>query len=174
MFSHKSVSAPARRRPAPVPSPPDTVSAEHSAAAHLRNFIQHPRRCPIRIKRLGPQRRWRHRAARPDCDTGLVAHSSKHIRPGTLLEIGIPTRQGEQFFTCQVVLLQEVKVGFNLGLRFLLKADEQRIRMVEQICRIELYLRDKKHHDGPFVSNESLAQEWIRKFASRFPSPLRN
>ena len=47
--------------------------------------------------------------------------------------------------------------------------DGPRLRIVEQICHIELYLSDKRYKEGPFLSREKLTEEWINRFASGFP-----
>ena len=138
----------------------------------LEDFIQHARRCPVHIRKLNPWQRWRHRnATAARCKVGLMLHSEQHLAPGTLLELTIPTAQEEQSFLGKVLLVRSLEDGFDLGVRFLQAKDAQRIRMVEQICHIELYLRDKKRRDGPFVSRDALTQEWIGKFAAHFPRP---
>lgn len=157
---------------APCPGQEAGAGEEDFADIRLKDFIQHARRCPVRIRKLPPWQRWRYRnEALANCHTGLVVHSAQYLAPGALLELIIPTRQQQQSFIGKVVLVRALEEGFDLGIRFLLEQDAQRIRMVEQICRIELYLCDKKRSDGPFVSHETLTQEWIGKFAARFPRP---
>ena len=59
--------------------------------------------------------------------------------------------------------------GYEIGIMLLNIEDAQRLRIVEQICHIQLYLNDKRFNDGPFLSKEKLTEEWINRFASNFP-----
>ena len=159
------------------PRPYTETSETRDTDAHdpgVQGFIRHPARCPVHIRKLGlwqrrqlglPDQAQHHRHG------GLIVRTSDPITPGTVLEIGIPTQQEEQSFTGRVVLMRGLSDGFEIGVWFLHEKEVKRIRMVEQICRIELYLHDKKHCDGPFVSRETLAQEWVDIFARRFPEP---
>lgn len=173
MFAHKHPADKDGSAPEFVPPCPGQKVAPETGDftdITLKDFIQHTRRCPVSIRRLMPWQRWRYRNEEPaDCRAGLVVYSTKYLAPGTLLELIIPIREEQQFFIGKVVLVRALEEGFDLGVRFLLEQDAQRIRMVEQICRIELYLCDKKRSDGPFVSHETLTQEWIGKFAAHFP-----
>jgi hypothetical protein len=68
-----------------------------------------------------------------------------------------------------VVLVIENDAGFEIGMMLLNEEDGPRLRIVEQICHIELYLSDKRYKEGPFLSREKLTEEWINRFASGFP-----
>ena len=59
--------------------------------------------------------------------------------------------------------------GYEVGMMLLNIEDAHRLRIVEQICHIELYLSDKRYKEGPFLSKEKLTEEWINRFASNFP-----
>ena len=136
---------------------------------HFQGFIHHPRRFPIEYRRI---HFWEKsgQALEEQCDIGLTITSEKYIKPDTCIEVTIPTRGELQKFRCRVVLVREVEEGYELGLWLLNKSDGARIRIVEQICHIELYLNDKRYLDGPFLSRERLTTEWITRFAASFPS----
>ena len=118
--------------------------------SNFEGFIHHPAAYPLtwrRVRRL----KWK-KTGVPDmqpANIGLCFESEKYIKPGTELELEITLRGETQLST---------------------KEAAGRIRIVEQICHIEAYLKHKRHFDGPFVSPERVAQEWISQFASRFPS----
>jgi hypothetical protein len=62
----------------------------------------------------------------------------------------------------------------HMGLCFVseqyIRPGSQLDRIVEQICHIEVYLKHKRHYEGPFISPERVAREWVTRFASSFPS----
>ena len=138
---------------------------------HLHGFIQHPQQFPLQLRILRFGERKKTLKTEESCNIGLIILSEKYLRPGTVLEISIPMRKDTHKFTCKVVLIQEEKRGYGIGLWLMHKPDEQRIRIVEQVCHIEHYLGEKRRKDGPFLSQEKIMEEWITKFAARFPAP---
>ena len=133
----------------------------------LSGFIHHPSAFPLSYKRL-----WFNK----DNDSenaqaiGLCFRSEKYLKPGISVEISIPLRGEEQKFRGKVVLVRNMDDYFEIGIWLTQAADVHRARIVEQICNIETYLRTKKHQEGPFVSNERVAEEWVSKYAAAFPS----
>ena len=138
--------------------------------SNLQGFIHHPAGYPIEWRPC------RLNNAETDCDytqqshIGLCFESEKYIKPGTALELAIHLRGETQKFTGRVILVRNTGNQFEIGVWFTTKSDASRLRIVEQICHIEAYLKLKRHHEGPFVSPERVAQEWISRFASSFPS----
>lgn len=57
---------------------------------------------------------------------------------------------------------------YDVGLTFGSQAEAYKGRMIEQICHIEQYRRDRERHTGSSVSLEEAAREWINQFADRF------
>ncbi len=140
-------------------------------STHFEGFIHHPKNFPLSVRKL-----WFKTFAANDLnyDTdqglGLCFSSNKYLSPGSTIEVSIPLRGEEQKFVGKVVLVRNQGEDYEIGLWFDHKDDISRARIVEQICHIESYLKEKRRQDGPFVSNERLTQEWIAKFASVFPS----
>ena len=133
-------------------------------------FIHHPSGFPIECKRL-----WF--AAKDDfeeansSDIGLIFDSEKYIKPGVIIEITIPLRNEIEKFRGKVVLVRHNGDFFEIGIWLQRQSDASRARIVEQICHIEAYLKEKKFRDGPYVINrERVAEEWIGKYASSVPS----
>ena len=139
--------------------------------SNFEGFIHHPAAYPLtwrRVRRL----KWKKTGA-PDmqaANIGLCFESEKYIKPGTELELEITLRGETQKFGGRVILVKNMGERFEIGVWLSTKEAAGRIRIVEQICHIEAYLKHKRHFDGPFVSPERVAQEWISQFASRFPS----
>lgn len=145
----------------------DNVRAKLESST-MEGFIRHPKAFPMTVKRVWFERR-QERKGRYDCDLGLCIHSEKYIPTGAILEVTIPLRGEEQKFKGKVVLVRHRDDHYEVGIWLEEKSDAHRVRMVEQICHIETYLKDKHRKEGPFVSRESVAEEWITKFAASFP-----
>ena len=134
----------------------------------LSGFVHHPSSFPLSYRRL-----WFNNKDNTSEDTqsmGLCFRSEKYLKPGISIEISIPLNGEVQKFRGKIVLVRNMDDHFKIGLWLTQAADVRRARMVEQICHIETYVRTKKHQDGPFVSNERIAEEWISKYAAAFPS----
>ncbi len=134
----------------------------------MEGFIRHPKAFPMSVRRVWFERR-QAQPARYDSDLGLCIRSEKYIPTGAILEVTIPLRGEEQIFKGKVVLVRHRGDHYEIGIWLEAKEDAHRVRMVEQICHIETYLRHKHRKEGPFVSRERIAEEWISKFAASFP-----
>jgi len=134
----------------------------------LEGFIKHPERFPIEIRRL---RFWER--SKIECsnttNVGFSFFSELYQKPGDLIEISIPSNSEISYFLGKVVLVIASNKGYEIGMMLLNIEDAPRLRIVEQICHIQLYLNDKRFKDGPFLSKEKLTEEWINRFASNFP-----
>ena len=135
----------------------------------LEGFIKHPDRFPLQFRRL---RFWEKAKIETAAisNIGLTFSTEQYQKPGSLLEITIPTRKETHHFFGKVVAVKESDKGYEIGIWLVQAEDAPKLRIVEQICHIELYLNDKKYKDGPFLSREKLTEEWISRFASSFPT----
>lgn len=138
--------------------------------SNLHGFIHHPPGYPLEWHTIRHKQKPGQEELVSRGNIGLCFESDRYIKPDTWLEITIQIRGEVQKFRGRVILVRNKGELFETGIWFTSKADASRIRMVEQICHIEAYLTHKRHHEGPFVSPERVAQEWISRFASRFPS----
>ena len=136
-------------RPAPLPNPQDIKQMDFSNE-QLQGFIKHPERFPLHVKRLNFWERSR-------------------LDMSSILELTVPTRKKTHAFKGKVVAIREKDSGYDIGVWLINAEDAPKLRIIEQICHIELYLNDKKYREGPFVSPEKITQEWIGKYASHFP-----
>jgi len=132
-------------------------------------FIHHPRGFPLEYKRV-----WFEGKTNPpsqaQSDMGLIFQSDNYLKPGTIVEITIPLRNALEKFRGKVVMVRNKGDYFEIGLWLKHREDASRARIVEQICHIEAYLKEKKFRDGPYVLNqERAAAEWISKNASSVP-----
>ena len=138
--------------------------------SNLNGFIHRPAGFPLEVRRLWLGDWFDAAIDMEQGNLGLCFESDRYIKPGTVLEISIPLRGVVQKFKGRVVLVRWNGESCEIGMWLASKSDAGRIRIVEQICHIEAYLKHKRHHEGPFVSPERVAQEWISRFASHFPS----
>lgn len=134
----------------------------------LEGFIQHPDRFPLQFRRLRFWERAKLELTQVS-NIGLTFSSEHYQKPGSLLEITIPTRKETHRFLGKVVVVKESVNSYEIGIWLMNAEDAPKLRIIEQICHIELYLNDKKYKDGPFLSKEKLTEEWISRFASSFP-----
>ena len=132
-------------------------------------FIHHPSGFPIEYKKI-----WfgfKEDELTRGSDIGLIFESEKYIRPGSSIEVTIPLRNELEKFRGKVVLVKNTGDYFEIGMWLQHQADASRARIVEQICHIESYLKNKKFKEGPYIINrERVAEEWISKYASSVPS----
>lgn len=134
----------------------------------LQGFIKHPKRFPLKFRRL---RFWQSSKieVNQNSNTGLTFSSKEYQKPGSIIEVTIPTRKEIHHFMGKVVMVKESDESYEIGLWLINAEDAPKLRIVEQICHIELYLNDKRYKEGPFLSKEKLTEEWISRFASGFP-----
>ncbi len=154
-------------RPAPLPNPQDIKQMDFSNE-QLQGFIKHPERFPLHVKRLNFWEKSRLDMSNPS-NIGLTYSCDQPQKLGSILEITVPTRKETHAFKGKVVAIREKDSGYDIGVWLINAEDAPKLRIIEQICHIELYLNDKKYREGPFVSPEKITQEWIGKYASHFP-----
>ena len=133
-------------------------------------FICHPRGFPLEIRK-----KWfggllsvsKIESAR----IGIMFDSSEYLRPGTIIELVIPVQTRLEKFTGTVVFVRSHAEHYEIGLWLSQGDDASRIRIVEQLCHIEAYMKEKKYREGPYNLNpERVASEWIAKYAAGVPS----
>ena len=132
-------------------------------------FIHHPRGFPLQYKRL----RFDDKDDQADSNRssiGLLFQSDKYLKLGITVEITIPLRNKLEKFRGKVVMVRNQGDYFEIGLWLKHREDASRARIVEQLCHIEAYFKEKKFRDGPYILNrERVAEEWISKNAGSVP-----
>jgi hypothetical protein len=135
-------------------------------------FLYHPSGFPLEIRR-----KWF--TAKPGTVStpqqfphiGIIFASDRYLKPGTMVEITVHMPNNLEKFTGQVVLVKHNRDHYEIGLWLSDPADAGRARIVEQVCHIEAYLKEKKYRDGPYNLNpERVAREWIAKYAGGVPT----
>lgn len=132
-------------------------------------FIHHPQGYPLRWKRV-----WFADKSKPEderSNIGFMFQTEKYLKPGATVEIAIPLKDELEKFRGKVVMVRHRGDHFDIGLWLKHRSDATRARLLEQLCHIEAYFKEKKFRDGPYILNrERVAEEWIAKHASSVPN----
>jgi len=135
----------------------------------MRQFIRHPVDVPIELRMEsagGAAEVHTHDISQG----GLAVRSSVPVETGALLEVRIPYVQPAFQARARVAWCRRrPEGGHEVGVTFLDAEDAFLARMVEQVCYIEDYRKSVAREEGRQLSSEEAAQEWIARFAARFP-----
>lgn len=137
----------------------------------LSGFIHHPTTFPLSYKRIWFDHKNKDCAEDKKQAIGLCFKSEKRMKLGITLEIAITIKNSIEYLRGKVIFIRAMPNHFEIGIWLMRDEDVSRAYAVEKICHIETYLRAKRHQDGPFVSKENIAKEWIKKYATTFPVP---
>lgn len=152
----------------------DELAQRYFALSDFEGFIQHPDNVPINVEKLRAhdvEKLTQHGQNIELCTgIGLSFRSERYISAGSYIKITIPTRLKEQIFIARVVLVRNHGNYFTIGVWFDHKQEANRARNVEQVCHLENYLREKRCQDGPFISQEIMAKQWVDTFSKVFPT----
>lgn len=134
----------------------------------MRHFIRHPTDIPINC--ILQDHYYCVRNALLDVSAGGLSFSTDHyIPPGEMVHVNIYVQDPSFEADCEVKWCRRVDSYFHVGVKFKDSNEAFSFRMVEQVCHIEHYKRKVKSEEGREISSEQAAQEWIVKFAPRFP-----
>jgi PilZ domain len=132
----------------------------------MRQFIRHPVTIPIQVHPID------HPTASITVQSlstgGLCFETDTPVAIGSLVEFVIPNIEPEYHGDGVIVWRKEQSPNhYCVGLCFITDDEYYRTRMVEQVCRIEIY-RKSVAAMGRELSAEAAAQEWIAQFAAKF------
>ena len=146
--------------------------AEATAATGFsppRRFIRHTADVPIEVRTVKGQPAHRQPAINIS-EGGLSFVSEEDIPVGTTIDIRIAEVDPPFEARARVVWARADDDGHCIGVQFLDADDAFRARMVEQVCAIDRYRREVEAEEGRVLSRDEAAQEWITRFAGRFPT----
>lgn len=135
----------------------------------MRAFIRHPSTVPIEIYVHGGDVQMNRKLSDVSLG-GLCCESVSWLETGTMITVRIRLVSPVFEADGRVVWCKEREGGFRVGVEFLNTANGYRVRMVEQVCHIEHYRNEVREHQGRVLEWEDAAQEWISKYASKFPT----
>ena len=134
-----------------------------------RRFIRHTADVPIEVRTVRG-REARRQPAINISEGGLSFVSEEDIPVGTTIEIRIAEVDPPFEAHARVVWTRTEDDGHCIGVQFLDADDAFRARMVEQVCAIDSYRRQVEADEGRVLSRDEAAQEWIKRYAGRFPT----
>jgi hypothetical protein len=148
--------------------PENTRTAEREA----RKFIRHPSAIPIRCMKEGHAQSSAGRME--NISFGGMAFVVDHpFAPGDILSVQYPSIDRAQGLRGEVVWCRAVDdTGdrrYASGVKFLDEPTHFRARLVEQVCHIEAYRQVQRERCGRELTSVQAAEEWIARFASKFP-----
>ncbi len=134
----------------------------------MRHYIQHPPEIPLRY-RVGAEidrPAKKHFVQR----IGLRFLSAAPIKPGRKILINYPNLPHVGILSGVVMWCTKIDEKYEIGVRFCDTRDAFRVRILEQLCYIEKYRKERMEKEGRNLSREEAAQEWIGRYAYNFPS----
>jgi len=134
----------------------------------MRRYIRHPSSIPITY-RLGNLTDPHEEFTSNIGHGGLCFRSDAPLQLGSEIHLSIPVREPSFDATGVVVWCKDRGDHFEIGVEFRDTDLEFRVRMVEQVCYIEHYRNEVRHHEGRELSSKAAALEWIRKYGGAFP-----
>ena len=136
----------------------------------MRNFIRHASDIPIMVHVESRDTPIVEKAINVS-NGGILFLSDIAIDIGSYVSINMPdicttiTLQGEVVWCKKENPSQQ----YNIGIQFNNDTETFNARMVEQICYIESYKKYILEKEGRELSSDSAANEWIDKYADKFP-----
>jgi len=105
-----------------------------------------------------------------DVGEGGVCFSTDDKMPeGGKIHLIIRVKGNELEVDGVVTWCKHRKGGFDIGVSFNDSATDYAVRMVEQVCHIEQYRAKVKEEEGRELTSQEAAEEWIERYAARFP-----
>ncbi len=134
----------------------------------MRQFLRHPCDFPvelvIRKQTFLPRQRLHNISL-----GGVACNSPRGFRRGTSIELRIPLLGDAARYAGVIAWSRKQANDYWVGIAFIDEDTLFRARMVEQVCRIEQYRRQREQASGGSLPFEELALEWIAQNAADFP-----
>jgi hypothetical protein len=137
----------------------------------MRTFVRHPSDIPIEVhpENINPGK---NESLSNVSMGGICFRSDTSFDENLIIKIRITFIKPVFEAKGKVVWCRKENEFFDVGVEFLEYGDVFRIRMVEQICRIENYKKEVMEKEGRTLSGTEAAIEWINKYANSFQEEL--
>lgn len=135
-----------------------------------REYIRHPSDVPIVISPQSDSEQLSLQLNNVSMG-GLCFDTPENLSVGSVVNIKIS--RVRPVFKVSGIVQWCVRVDdhFEVGVQFIDNEDAFKVRMVEQVCYIDLYRRQIKAQEGRRISGDTAAVEWISKHGAKFPNP---
>jgi len=134
----------------------------------MREYIRHPADIPIEITKADSDV-GNKQALNNISIGGLSCQTDDYFENGTIVKIRIDLVNPVFETLAKVVWCRVLENKFEIGVQYENENDEFKLHMVEQICHIEHYRNEARVLEGRNLTGEEAAQEWIKKYADKFP-----
>ena len=140
-----------------------------------RKFIRHPLTYPIKAvieeidKKTSKKKTEITSESEDICAGGLLFKSEKRVEKGTkvLVEVEVEGRKIDTEGTV-VRCMPDEDGRYNIAVSFFTPQETLRVRMMEQIVRIELFKKRFERRYGVKVDFSCIAKEWIKRYSKAF------
>ncbi|WPC07051.1 PilZ domain-containing protein [Pseudomonas sp. MBLB4123] len=133
----------------------------------MRRFLRHPSDMPVELvlrkQDFVPTQRLNNISL-----GGVACNSSRGFRRGTAVELRIPLLGEQARYPGVVAWCHKMDDDYLVGIAFTDEDTLFRARMVEQVCQIEHYRRQREQELGHQLQIENVAREWIAQHAAEF------
>lgn len=134
----------------------------------MRQFLRHP--CDLPVELVIRKQTFLPRQRLHNISLGGVAcNSPRGFRRGTSIELRIPLLGDAARYPGIVAWSRKQNSDYRVGIAFIDEDTLFRARMIEQVCQIEHYRRQRALAPGGDLPIEDLALEWIAHNAADFP-----
>lgn len=134
----------------------------------MRTYIRHPADIPVHIV-IQSQPAQSPRRIKNVSFGGLAFISEHFIDPGAQIRVCIDVVDPRFEAEGIVTYCRQKSDHYLVGVEFIYRDDLYIVRMVEQICHIQHYKQQVAAREGRSLSPQEAADEWISKYANRFP-----
>jgi hypothetical protein len=132
-----------------------------------RRFMRHPTEVPIEVSRVQDASPRKVKRMKDISAGGLAFICTTVWEPGTSIRVRLPMVKPAVEATGRVVWCKKRQSYYEVGVSFSEPNDAFAVRMVEQLCQIEMY-RKRQESEGRQISSEEAAMEWISRYAEDF------
>lgn len=134
----------------------------------MRNFIRHASDIPLSVHIETDNTPQAHQSLNIS-EGGLSFIAEQPIPVGKTVSITVPSISSHFKLQGEVVWCKKLGKHFTIGVQFHNSEENFTARMVEQVCHIESYRKYVLQKEGRILSSDEAAEEWIKKYADRFP-----
>jgi hypothetical protein len=140
---------------------------EEDSYANRRAFVRHPIQVPLSVRVPGGEE-FRSRVA--DISEGGVSFTSPlALEKGGAVEVVIPVHDSRFTLTGTVAWCSEAEDGgFRIGLSFIEPGTHFKMKLAEQVLRIEDLQQTLSRERGVSVTRQEAADLWVERYASNF------
>ena len=143
-------------------------------AKEKRRFIRHPLSYPIKAvieedKAIKEKETEINSESEDICEGGLLFKSKEKIRKGTKVAIDVEV-EGRKINTEGTIVrcMPDKDCKYNIAVSFFTPQVSLKVRMMEQIVRIELFKERFERRYRVKVDFSCIAKEWIKRYSRAF------